>query len=228
MCTLAYTAIAEKPHRLPLKLSAVDPQRSIHAYPSRRYGSSPTGITPIIARDKACSHAPPSARISPPASSSSPRTANPAADLGDAPRGASAQGRPGFQRLLAEVTMHHVGLVLGLEMSRLARSAKDWHPLLEVCALFGTLRADQDGVDDASDPNDRLWLGLQGTRSDVALHTMRQPPGAGTSPPSPTRRPVPWGPEGVRAPRDGRGRQGPRCPIPRAACWSRAYTSSGS
>jgi DNA invertase Pin-like site-specific DNA recombinase len=88
--------------------------------------------------------------------------------------GASAQGRPGFQRLLAEVTMNHVGLVLGLEMSRLARSSKDWHHWLEVWALFGTLLADQDGVYDANDPNDRLLLGLQGTMSEVELHTMRQ------------------------------------------------------
>ncbi len=75
--------------------------------------------------------------------------------------GASAQHRPGFQRLLAEVTLNHGGLVLGLEMRRLARSAQDWHHLLEVCALFGTLLADQDGVYDASDPNDRLLLGLK-------------------------------------------------------------------
>src|SRR5688572_1425027 len=61
-----------------------------------------------------------------------------------------ADGRPGFQRLLAEVSMDHVGVVMGLEMSRLARSCKDWHHLLEVCAVFGTLLADQDGV---SDPN---------------------------------------------------------------------------
>ena len=88
--------------------------------------------------------------------------------------GASAQGRSGFQRLLAEVAMHHVGLVLGLEMSRLARRSTDWHPVLEVCALFGTLLADQDGVYDASDPNDRLLLGLKGTISEVELHTMRQ------------------------------------------------------
>jgi DNA invertase Pin-like site-specific DNA recombinase len=71
--------------------------------------------------------------------------------------GAAAQHRHGFQRLLAEVTLNHVGIVLGLEMSRLARSSKDWHHLLELCALFGTLLADQDGVYDASDPNDRLF-----------------------------------------------------------------------
>lgn len=88
--------------------------------------------------------------------------------------GASAQERHGFQRLLAEVTMHHVGLVLGLERSRLARSSKDWHQWLEVCALFGPLLADQEGVDDASDPNDRLLVGLQGTRSAGELQTMRQ------------------------------------------------------
>jgi DNA invertase Pin-like site-specific DNA recombinase len=69
--------------------------------------------------------------------------------------------RHGFQRLLAEVTMDHVGLVLGLEMSRLSRTSRDWHHLLEVCALFGTLLADQDGVYDANDINDRLLLGLK-------------------------------------------------------------------
>jgi DNA invertase Pin-like site-specific DNA recombinase len=87
--------------------------------------------------------------------------------------GARAEHRTGFQRLLAEVTLDHVGLVLGLEMSRLARSSKDWHHLLEVCAIFGTLLADQDGVYDPSDPNDRLLLGLKGTMSEVELHTMR-------------------------------------------------------
>jgi DNA invertase Pin-like site-specific DNA recombinase len=57
--------------------------------------------------------------------------------------------------------MDHVGLVLGLEMSRLSRSSKDWHHLLEVCAVFGTLLAEQDGVYDPHDPNDRLLLGLK-------------------------------------------------------------------
>jgi DNA invertase Pin-like site-specific DNA recombinase len=87
--------------------------------------------------------------------------------------GASAASRQGFQQLLAEVTMDHVGIVLGLEMSRLARNSKDWHHLLEVCALFNTLLADQDGIYDAHDPNDRLLLGLRGTMSEVELHTMR-------------------------------------------------------
>jgi DNA invertase Pin-like site-specific DNA recombinase len=87
--------------------------------------------------------------------------------------GCSAAWRPGFQRLLAEVTMDHVSLILGLEMSRLARSGKDWHHLLELCALFGTLLADQDGVYDPSDPNDRLLLGLKGQISELELHTIR-------------------------------------------------------
>jgi len=87
--------------------------------------------------------------------------------------GATAEHRSGFQRLLAEVTMDHVGLVLGLEMSRLARSCKDWHHLLELCAVFGVLLSDQDGTYDPNDPNDRLLLGLRGTISEVELHTMR-------------------------------------------------------
>ena len=87
--------------------------------------------------------------------------------------GTSAAHRRGFQQLLAEVTMDHVGIVLGLEMSRLARNSKDWHHLLEVCALFNTLLGDQDGIYDAQAPNDRLLLGLRGTMSEVELHTMR-------------------------------------------------------
>lgn len=87
--------------------------------------------------------------------------------------GRSADHRAGFQRLLAEVTLEHVGLVLGLEMSRLARSSKDWHHLLELCALFGALLADQDGVYDPTDSNDRLLLGLKGTMSEFELFTMR-------------------------------------------------------
>jgi DNA invertase Pin-like site-specific DNA recombinase len=87
--------------------------------------------------------------------------------------GRSAEHRVGFQRLLSEVTLEHVGLILGLEMSRLARSSKDWHHLLELCALCGTLLADQDGVYDPTDSNDRLLLGLKGTMSEFELFTMR-------------------------------------------------------
>jgi DNA invertase Pin-like site-specific DNA recombinase len=80
-------------------------------------------------------------------------------DLGRS--GQSIEGRLGFQRLLAEVALDRVGLILGLEMSRLARSCKDWHHLLELCARFRTLLADADGLYDPADHNDRLLLGLQ-------------------------------------------------------------------
>jgi DNA invertase Pin-like site-specific DNA recombinase len=93
-------------------------------------------------------------------------------DLGQS--GASAEGRRGFQRLVAEVTLDHVGIVLGVEMSRLARSCRDWHQLLEVCALFGTLIADLDGIYDPSQYNDRLLLGLKGTMSEAELHILKQ------------------------------------------------------
>jgi DNA invertase Pin-like site-specific DNA recombinase len=86
----------------------------------------------------------------------------------------SAEGRLGFQRLLAEISLDHVGLIVGIEMSRLARSCKDWYHLLEACSLFGTILADQDGVYDPSDYNDRLLLGLKGTMSEAELHLLRQ------------------------------------------------------
>ena len=79
--------------------------------------------------------------------------------------GATIEGRPGFQRLLAEIGLDHVGLVLGLEMSRLARSCKDWHQLVELCGLFRTLLADADGVYDPTDHSDRLLLGLKSSMS---------------------------------------------------------------
>ena len=86
-------------------------------------------------------------------------------DLGKS--GRSAEGRSGFQRLATEVTLNHVGVVLGLEMSRLARSSKDWHAFFEMCAVFDTLIADEDGVYDGHDPNDRLLLGLKGIMSGI-------------------------------------------------------------
>ena len=86
--------------------------------------------------------------------------------------GQSAAGRVGFQRLLAEVSLDHVGIVLGIEMSRLARSCKDWHQLLDLCALFQTLLADQDGIYDPTNYNDRLLLGLKGTMSEAELHIL--------------------------------------------------------
>src|SRR5262245_25584748 len=87
--------------------------------------------------------------------------------------GQSIEGRLGFQRLLAEVSLGHVGIVLGREMSRLARSCKDWHQLLELCALFHVLLADADGVYDPAEFNDRLLLGLKGTMSEAELHVLK-------------------------------------------------------
>jgi DNA invertase Pin-like site-specific DNA recombinase len=93
-------------------------------------------------------------------------------DLGRS--GANAEGRPGFQRLVAEVGLDRVGLVLGIEMSRLARSCRDWYQLLEICALFRTLIGDADGIYDPASYNDRLLLGLKGTMSEAELHVIKQ------------------------------------------------------
>ncbi|WP_213959427.1 recombinase family protein [Variovorax sp. dw_954] len=91
-------------------------------------------------------------------------------DLGQS--GASSD-REGFQRLVAEVGMGHAGIVLGLEVSRLARNSMDWHRLLEICALTATLICDEDGVYDPAHFNDRLLLGLKGTMSEAELHVLR-------------------------------------------------------
>jgi DNA invertase Pin-like site-specific DNA recombinase len=87
--------------------------------------------------------------------------------------GASAADREGFQRLVAEVSLGHAGIVLGLEVSRLARNNSDWHRLLEICALTGTLILDEDGLYDPSQFNDRLLLGLKGTISEAELYVLR-------------------------------------------------------
>ena len=87
--------------------------------------------------------------------------------------GASAAERNGFQRLVAEVGLGRVGLVMGLEVSRLARNSSDWHRLLEICALAETLILDEDGIYDPSHFNDRLLLGLKGTMSEAELHVLR-------------------------------------------------------
>jgi DNA invertase Pin-like site-specific DNA recombinase len=86
--------------------------------------------------------------------------------------GASAD-RAGFQQLVAEVGMGHAGIVLGLEVSRLARNSTDWHRLLEICALTQTLILDEDGLYDPTEYNDRLLLGLKGTLSEAELHLLR-------------------------------------------------------
>ena len=92
-------------------------------------------------------------------------------DLGKS--AASTEGRLGFQRLVAEVGLGHVGIVLGVEMSRLARSCRDWYQLLEICAVFDTLIGDCDGIYDPTAYNDRLLLGLKGTMSEAELHIIK-------------------------------------------------------
>jgi DNA invertase Pin-like site-specific DNA recombinase len=87
--------------------------------------------------------------------------------------GASTEGRDGFQRLVADVGMGRAGIVMGLEVSRLARNSSDWHRLLEICALSDTLILDEDGVYDPAHFNDRLLLGLKGTMSEAELHVLR-------------------------------------------------------
>jgi DNA invertase Pin-like site-specific DNA recombinase len=86
--------------------------------------------------------------------------------------GQSVEGRAGFQRLLAEISLGHVGIVFGIEMSRLARNCRDWHQLLELCAVFDTLIGDADGVYNPREYNDRLLLGLKGTMSEAELHIL--------------------------------------------------------
>jgi DNA invertase Pin-like site-specific DNA recombinase len=85
----------------------------------------------------------------------------------------STDGRLGFQELVAQVGLGQVGIVLALEVSRFARSSADWHQLLDLCALTGTLIADGDGVYSPADFNDRLLLGLKGTMSEAELHLIR-------------------------------------------------------
>jgi DNA invertase Pin-like site-specific DNA recombinase len=87
--------------------------------------------------------------------------------------GAHAENRDGFQHLVSEVALGHAGIVLGLEVSRLARNNADWHRLLELAALTQTLILDEDGVYDPAHFNDRLLLGLKGTMSEAELHVLR-------------------------------------------------------
>ena len=94
-------------------------------------------------------------------------------DEDQARSGKSADNRSGYQRLMTEVTLSHVGIVLGLELSRLSRSNAEWHRLIDVCGIFHTLLCDQDGVYDALDGNDRLLLGMKSAMSEYELITMR-------------------------------------------------------
>jgi DNA invertase Pin-like site-specific DNA recombinase len=87
--------------------------------------------------------------------------------------------REGFQRLVAEVGMRRAGIVLDLEVSRLARNNADRHRLLEICAMTDTLIFDEDGLYDPGESNDRLLLGLKGTMSEAELHFIRARPQGG-------------------------------------------------
>src|SRR5215208_2437827 len=93
------------------------------------------------------------------------------ADLGRS--GADATGRQGFKDLVADVGLGRVGIVFGIEVSRLARNNSDWYQLLDLCALTDTLIADTDGVYHPADFNDRLGLGLKATMSEAELHLIR-------------------------------------------------------
>jgi DNA invertase Pin-like site-specific DNA recombinase len=88
--------------------------------------------------------------------------------------GTTADGRLGFQWLLTEVNLDHVGIILGFQVSRLSRANSDWYRLLERCAVFHTLLADQDGIYDPTLYNDRLLVGLKGTMSEAELHFLKQ------------------------------------------------------
>jgi len=92
-------------------------------------------------------------------------------DLG---RSGGGTARPGFERLLAAICSGDAGAVFALEASRLARNGRDWHTLLEFCALVGSLIIDEDGVYDPRLVNDRLLLGMKGTFSELELSTLRQ------------------------------------------------------
>ena len=93
-------------------------------------------------------------------------------DLGRS--GTGSVERPGFGRLLTAVCSGTVGAVLALEASRLARNNRDWHHLIDLCAMAGTLVIDHDGVYDPSLLNDRLLLGLKGTMSEFEISLLRQ------------------------------------------------------
>src|SRR3954470_23403519 len=93
------------------------------------------------------------------------------ADLGLC--GASAAQRSGFKELVGRVGLSEVGLILSIDVTRLARNCSDWYPLLDICGLRACLIADRDGVYDPGSANGRLLLGLKGTISELELHTIR-------------------------------------------------------
>ena len=87
---------------------------------------------------------------------------------------ATATGRTGFQRMVAEVCLGRVGAVAAIEVSRFARNNRDWHQMIEMCSLVDTLLIDHEGIYDPRRPNDRLLLGLKGSMSEYELDLLRQ------------------------------------------------------
>jgi DNA invertase Pin-like site-specific DNA recombinase len=92
-------------------------------------------------------------------------------DLG---RSGSGTARPGFEKLLAAICEGKVGAVVSIEASRFARNGRDWHTLIEFCGIVDTLIVDEDGIYDPRHPNDRLFLGMKGTMSEMELALFRQ------------------------------------------------------
>jgi DNA invertase Pin-like site-specific DNA recombinase len=90
--------------------------------------------------------------------------------------GASTAQRSGFKELVGRVGLSEVGLILSIDVTRLARNCSDWYPLLDICGLRGCLIADRDGVYDPGSANGRLLLGLKGTISELELHRGPEPP----------------------------------------------------
>ncbi len=93
--------------------------------------------------------------------------------------GKHSAGRDGFQNLTADVALGKIGIIMGYEVSRVARNCADWYRLLELGAIFDTLIGDSDGIYNPRDYNDRLLLGLKGTMSEAELHSLRLRFGAG-------------------------------------------------
>jgi DNA invertase Pin-like site-specific DNA recombinase len=87
--------------------------------------------------------------------------------------GASAAQRGGFKELVGRVGLREIGLILSIDVTRLARNCSDWYPLLDICGMRGCLIADRDGVYDPATANGRLLLGLKGTFSELELHPIR-------------------------------------------------------
>ena len=110
-------------------------------------------------------------------------------DLGKS--GSSTTMRDDFQQLVSEVALGKAGIVMGLEVSRLARNSADWHRLIELCALTATLVLDEDGIYDPAGFNDRLLLGLKGTMSEAELHILKARTRFRILVPGATRRGVP-------------------------------------